>query len=91
MFDSAHVFGLMDLDTLFYIFYYQSGSYQQFIAARELKQRGWSFNTRYTAYTSQHSIGKGQHMIVDNKYEQGTYIFFDRNQSWQMRMREFQV
>merc|ERR1712087_1022574 len=32
--------------------------------------------------------GKGQHIIVDNKYERGTYIFFDRNQSWQMRMRE---
>merc|ERR1712048_1191676 len=32
--------------------------------------------------------GKGQHIIVGGKYEKGTYIFFSRDSSWQMRMRE---
>merc|ERR1712154_28157 len=109
LFDNSSIFGLMDLDTLFFIFYHQSGSYQQFMAAKQLKIRGWSFNKKYSAWFQRHFVsnnanksnnvdvndqsvkslqGKGQHIIVDNKYEFGTYIFFDRNKSWQIRMRD---
>lgn len=125
MFDSPHIFTLMDLDTLFFIFYYQSASYQQFMAAKELKVRGWSYNTKFSAWFQRHYSkkgvkeqderedgdnedgsssspsksslgkneqkslkGKGQHIIVGGKYEKGTYIFFSRDSSWQMRMRE---
>jgi len=107
--DSASIFSVMDLDTLFFAFYFERSSYQQFLAAKELKVRGWSFNTRYSAWFQRHfnkksaganvlnemmsgevkSLkGAGQHLICEAQYERGTYIFFDRSQSWQMRMRE---
>eukprot|EP00485_Elphidium_margaritaceum_P001688 CAMPEP_0202692114 /NCGR_PEP_ID=MMETSP1385-20130828/6581_1 /ASSEMBLY_ACC=CAM_ASM_000861 /TAXON_ID=933848 /ORGANISM="Elphidium margaritaceum" /LENGTH=942 /DNA_ID=CAMNT_0049347591 /DNA_START=32 /DNA_END=2860 /DNA_ORIENTATION=- len=128
-FDVCNVYALMDLDTLFFVFYFQSGSYAQFMAAKELKVRGWSFHEHYNAWFQRHYskrssaesdaveqqgelprvakdrrgesgdvaaatecrslFGKGQHWIDEyGKYERGTYIFFDRNKSWQMRMRE---
>merc|ERR1719361_625510 len=107
MFDESLIFGHMDLETLFFVFYYQSGSNQQYMAAKELKTRGWSYNTKFSAWFQRHynkskpkedielakgevlSLkGKGQHVIVGGKYEKGTYIFFSRDSSWQMRMRE---
>merc|ERR1719491_643333 len=52
--DNAAIFGVMDLDTLFFAFYFERSSYQQFLAAKELKVRGWSFNTRYSAWFQRH-------------------------------------
>ncbi|EHM99749.1 Not5p [Saccharomyces cerevisiae x Saccharomyces kudriavzevii VIN7] len=41
----ARIFMKFDLDTLFFIFYHYQGSYEQFLAARELyKNRNWLFN-----------------------------------------------
>lgn len=37
----------MDIETLFFIFYYQQGTYQQYLAAIELKKNGWEFNIRF--------------------------------------------
>ena len=125
LFDDPDVFSLMELDTLFFAFYFQTQSYQQFMAAKELKTRGWSFiknigpgfndiipkvifqnlkkkdnegdvkengdGDGMDDNDEEHTIslrGKGQHVIIDKKYEKGTYIFFDQIQSWQMRMRE---
>lgn len=40
----------MDLDCLFFAFYYQQGTYQQYLAAQELKSRGWEFQTRFLTW-----------------------------------------
>jgi len=37
-YEDAAMFEKYDLDTLFFIFYYQQGSYQQHLAAKELKK-----------------------------------------------------
>ena len=37
----------MDLESLFFSFYYQQGTYQQYLAALELKRRGWEFIIRF--------------------------------------------
>ncbi|KAL6940542.1 hypothetical protein ACO0QE_004448 [Hanseniaspora vineae] len=40
----AQIFTKFDLDTLFFIFYHYQGTYEQFIASRELTLRKWLFN-----------------------------------------------
>jgi CCR4-NOT transcription complex subunit 3 len=46
-FEEAAMFEKVDTDTLFFIFYYQQGTFQQYLAAKELKRRAW----RYEAST----------------------------------------
>lgn len=41
VFDFPSIFEKFDTDTLFFIFYYQQGTYQQYLAARELKKQSW--------------------------------------------------
>ncbi|KAL4991019.1 Not1 N-terminal domain, CCR4-Not complex component-domain-containing protein, partial [Aspergillus falconensis] len=36
--------GRIDTDTLFYLFYYRQGSYQQYLAAKALKGQSWRFH-----------------------------------------------
>lgn len=37
-------------ETLFFIFYNQPGSYQQYLAARELKRQAWRFHKQHSAW-----------------------------------------
>lgn len=57
-------FRQMDVETLFFAFYYQKGTYQQFLAAQELKRRGWEFHMRFLTWmkkdTSETTGGKGK-------------------------------
>ena len=46
LFDSQVAFEKFDTDTLFFIFYYQQGTYQQYLAARELKNRSWRYHKK---------------------------------------------
>lgn len=41
-------------DTLFFIFYYQQGSYQQHLAAKELKKLSWRYHTKYLTWFQRH-------------------------------------
>lgn len=43
-------FQRMDLESLFFAFYYQQGTYQQYLAALELKKRGWEFHIRFQTW-----------------------------------------
>lgn len=43
-------FAKFDLDTLFFAFYYQQGTYQQYLAAIELKKQNWQFNKKYKTW-----------------------------------------
>ena len=44
--DRSFVEKKVDLDTLFFIFYHQQGSYQQYQAARELKKQSWRYHKK---------------------------------------------
>ncbi|KAK1264316.1 hypothetical protein QJS04_geneDACA009457 [Acorus gramineus] len=60
-------------DTLFFAFYYQQNTYQQYMAARELKNSSWRFHKKYNTWFQRHEQPK----ITNDEYEKGTYLFFD--------------
>ncbi|KAF8820056.1 Not1 N-terminal domain, CCR4-Not complex component protein [Cardiosporidium cionae] len=53
-FDSSKFFERLNVDTLFLVFYYQQGTYQQFLAARELKKKSWRFHKQLLAWFQRH-------------------------------------
>lgn len=73
IFDSRQVFERFDPDTLFFIFYYQQGTYQQYLAASELKRQGWRFHKKYLTWFQRHDEPK----VSTDDYETGTFIYFD--------------
>lgn len=68
----------METDTLFYIFYYRQGTYQQYLAARALKDQSWRFHKQYQTWFQRHEEPKQ----ITEEYEQGTYRFFDYESTW---------
>ncbi|KAJ3125194.1 hypothetical protein HK098_000505 [Nowakowskiella sp. JEL0407] len=82
------LFEKLDIDTLFFIFYYQQGTYQQYLAARELKKQSWRFHKKYLTWFQRHEEPKA----ITDEYEQGTYIYFDYEGAWcQRKKTEFRV
>lgn len=77
------VFEKLDLDTLFFIFYYQQGTRQQYLAARELKRQSWRFHKKYLTWFQRHEEPKA----ITEEYEQGTYIYFDYEGAWCQRKK----
>lgn len=73
IFDNPEIFKRFDPDTLFFIFYYQQGTYQQYLAARELKRQGWRFHKKYLTWFQRHADPK----VSTDEYETGTFIYFD--------------
>lgn len=49
-FEKPHMFEKLNTDTLFLIFYYQQGSHQQYLAARELKRQSWRYHKKYMTW-----------------------------------------
>ncbi|CAN1765409.1 CCR4-NOT transcription complex subunit 3 [Linum perenne] len=60
-------------DTLFFAFYYQQNTYQQYLAARELKKGSWRYHRKYNTWFQRHEEPK----VATDEYEQGTYVYFD--------------
>ena len=50
MYNRQSNFLRMDIESLFFAFYYQQGTYQQYLAALELKKRGWEFHVRFQTW-----------------------------------------
>ena len=82
-FESPAFFENLDLDTLFYIFYYQQDTKQQLLAARELKKQSWRFHKKYLTWFQRHEEPKS----ITDEYEQGTYIYFDYEGAWCQRKK----
>lgn len=82
-FDNATVFEKLDVDTLFFIFYYQQGSYQQYLAARELKRRTWGYHKKYKTWFKRHE----EPQVTGEDYEQGTFVYFDYETGWCQRIK----
>ena len=75
---SLYETGRIDTDTLFYIFYYRQGTYQQYLAAKSLKNQSWRFHKQYQTWFQRHEEPKQ----ITEEFEQGTYRFFDYESTW---------
>mmetsp|Transcript_29929 Transcript_29929/g.89526 ORF Transcript_29929/g.89526 Transcript_29929/m.89526 type:complete len:587 (-) Transcript_29929:1613-3373(-) len=82
-FSRPEFFSGLEPDTLFFIFYHLQGTYQQYLAARELKNQAWRFHKKYLTWFQRFEEPK---MITD-EYEQGTYIYFDWEAGWCQRKK----
>ncbi|XP_027353423.1 CCR4-NOT transcription complex subunit 3 isoform X4 [Abrus precatorius] len=60
-------------DTMFFAFYYQQNTYQQYLAAKELKKQSWRYHRKYNTWFQRHEEPK----VATDEYEQGTYVYFD--------------
>lgn len=76
--DEPSLYGKVDTDTLFYIFYYRQNTYQQYMAAKSLKSQSWRFHKQYQTWFQRHEEPK----TITEEYEQGTYRFFDYESTW---------
>lgn len=78
VFDDPSLYRKIDTDTLFYVFYYKQGTYQQYLAAKELKRQSWRFHKQYQTWFQRHEEPKN----ITEEFEQGTYRFFDYESTW---------
>ncbi|KAK2836857.1 hypothetical protein FQN49_006652 [Arthroderma sp. PD_2] len=85
LFDDARLYdgGKIDTDTLFYLFYYRQSTYQQYLAAKALKNQSWRFHKLYQTWFQRHEEPKN----ITEEYEQGTYRFFDYESTWMNRRK----
>ncbi|KAH9621284.1 hypothetical protein KSS87_014278 [Heliosperma pusillum] len=60
-------------DTLFFAFYYQPNTYQQYLAAKELKKQSWRYHRKFNTWFQRHEEPK----ITTDDFEKGTYVYFD--------------
>eukprot|EP00041_Stephanoeca_diplocostata_P033546 m.1111124 g.1111124 ORF g.1111124 m.1111124 type:complete len:622 (+) comp24361_c0_seq20:217-2082(+) len=76
-------FELLDPDTLFFIFYHLQGTYQQYLAARELKKQAWRFHKKYLTWFQRFEEPK----VITDDFERGTYVYFDFESGWCQRKK----
>lgn len=76
--DDPQLYSRIDTDTLFFIFYYRQGTYQQYLAAKSLKSQSWRFHKQYQTWFQRHEEPK----TISEDAEQGTYRFFDYESTW---------
>jgi CCR4-NOT transcription complex subunit 3 len=82
IFDDSRLYSKIDPDTLFYVFYYKQGTYQQYLAAKALKDQSWRFHKQYQTWFQRHEEPKS----ITEEFEQGTYRFFDYESTWYVRV-----
>ncbi len=78
IFNDTRLYSRVDIDTLFYTFYFRQGTYEQYLAARALKSQSWRFHKQYQTWFQRHEEPKS----ITEEYEQGTYRFFDYESTW---------
>ena len=82
--ENTEMFDKFDVDTLFFVFYFQQGTYQQHLAAKQLKKRSWRYHKKYNTWFQRHEeITKST-----DEYEQGTYVYFDFESGWCQRIKK---
>ncbi|GBE79148.1 Not1 N-terminal domain, CCR4-Not complex component-domain-containing protein [Sparassis latifolia] len=81
--NTSGIFSQLDVETLFYVFYYHPGTYQQYLAAKELKRQSWRFHVKYLTWFQRHS----EPQAITEEYEQGVYVYFDWEGSWCQRKK----
>lgn len=83
IFENPALYSRIDPDTLFYVFYYKQGTYQQYLAAKALKDQSWRFHKQYQTWFQRHEEPKA----ITEEFEQGTYRFFDYESTWMNRRK----
>jgi CCR4-NOT transcription complex subunit 3 len=83
MAESAALFEKLPMDSLFFAFYYQPGTYQQYLAAKQLKKHSWRFHKKYMTWFQRHEEPK----IASDEFEEGTYVYFDYESGWCQRIK----
>jgi CCR4-NOT transcription complex subunit 3 len=81
--EGPQLFDKLSWDTYFFSFYFQQGSYQQYLAAKKLKKASWRFHKKYTTWFQRHNEPK----IATKDYEEGTYLYFDYESGWCNRIK----
>lgn len=81
--DNKDIYSRMDLDTLFFIFYYKTNTYEQWCAAKELKRQSWRYHKQYLTWFQRLS----QPQAITDEYEQGMYVYFDWENGWATRKK----
>ena len=71
--ENPALFERLDADALFFSFYFQQGTLQQYLAARELKRSNWRFHKKDTTWFARAEEPK----VCTDEYEQGAYVYFD--------------
>ena len=85
---SAALVEKMNLDTLFFIFYFSQGSAQTqpiYYAAKELKKLAWRYHKNYLTWFQRHEDGK---CTITPQGEKGPYLYFDYEQGWCQRIKQ---
>ena len=77
------LFEKIPMDSLFFAFYYQPGTYAQFLAAKHLKKHSWRFHKKYMTWFQRHEEPK----VSSDEYEEGTYVYFDYESGWCQRIK----
>jgi CCR4-NOT transcription complex subunit 3 len=75
MLENPATFEKLDSEALFFAFYHQPGTYQQYLAARELKRQSWRYHKVHGAWFQRHE----EPTTITDDFEQGTYVYFDYN------------
>ncbi|KAK9477314.1 Not1 N-terminal domain, CCR4-Not complex component-domain-containing protein [Lipomyces japonicus] len=84
IFDDPMLYEKVDIDTLFYVFYYRQGTYLQYLASKELKKQSWRFHKKFLTWFQRHEEPK----IITDDFEQGTYRYFDFEGTWLQRRKQ---
>lgn len=82
-YEDPALFEKLPVDTLFFIFYFQQGTVQQYLAARELKKQSWRYHKNFLTWFRRHDDPK----LTTDEFEQGSYVYFDYDSSWTQRVK----
>lgn len=81
--ETPALFERLDADALFFAFYYQQGTYAQYLAAKELRKQSWRFHKKFSTWFQRHEEPKQ----TTQEFEEGTYIYFDYESGWCQRIK----
>ena len=87
LFTRASDFANFEVETLFFVFYFQAGTHEQIKAALELKRKGWIFNKRFKTWFKKHAKEHEEPRPKDLRKEVATFIYFDDN-GWCKRIKD---
>jgi len=73
--DNPALFERLDTEALFFAFYHQPGTHQQYLAARELKRQSWRYHKAHGAWFQRHEEPRA----AGAEFERGTFVYFDYN------------
>jgi CCR4-NOT transcription complex subunit 3 len=83
MFVTQSSFRRLDTESLFFAFYFQQRKLQQYLAAFELKRRGWEFNYRFMTWIKRELIKETA--TNGRSVEKMRTYYFDFENEWRIK------